>query len=395
MILPDVPLAPTPLNTFWCVCLYLFTILCYKNRFVNPAYLFNPKKSSRFLVFCFVLFALTVFCAGDFFHTIDFVQNTTIKQDLSEYMHFEMVYQYLAIFCGGNYWLFRLIVWGGAILLVGFVAKRLEADKGLVLFIIFIFAAVNFSGARMYLGMAIYFLGLSFIIKPTGKHSLPISYALGFLIILQAPFFHRSMYALVAATPLYFLPNFIGEKGTYYRVILFGVCGAVAVAFLSGLLYVLDFSFLDERTAGVTSHINHYLEAEEGMSTLTAMMVSPSAFLLTTTPFFAKIVNLFLITKTLSDNADKDLKIEQACFRFYFALTIASLVMGMLGGVNQFGGRIGSIALIPQVILIARLWGSGMMSFKTFKWILILGGAYTFLFVWYAWYCTWAHGTIY
>ena len=380
----------------WSVAVYLFTIFANKSRYVTPLYPLRPPPSPLFLFLCFGVFILTDFCAGDYFHTIDFVLETVVEQDVNEWQHFEIFYQYLSVFCGGNHWYFRFIVWWGALFLVGITAKRLGADCGLVFFIVFVFAAVNFSAGRMYLGMAVYFLGLSFLIKPWIKITLPLSYLLGAVIMLQAPFFHRVMYGLLATTPLFFLPNFIGARGVYYRPLMFGLVGAIATLFFAGILFVFDFSFLDERTAGVSAHINSYLENEAGLSIFTALMVSPSAFLLAGIALICKILNLFLITKTLvASGSRQDLKVEQVLFRFYFAMTIASLVMGMMGGLNQFGGRIGSMALIPSAILVARLWGRGIMDFKTFRCVLVIGGAYTFLLVWYSWYCTWAHGVIY
>lgn len=393
---PTFPLQESPMLLSWALFWYLFIILFNKYRYVSPLYPLRPSPSPLFLFCCFGVFILTDFCAGDYFHTIEFVLNTVVEQDVHEFQHFEAFYQHLSVFCGGNHWYFRVIVWWGALFLVGLTARRLCADCGLVFFIVFVFAAVNFSAGRMYLGMAVYFLGLSFLIKPWGKIGLPLSYLLGIVIMLQAPFFHRSMYGLLATTPLFFLPNFIGARGTYYRIVVVGAGGIVATLFLAGMLFVFDFSFLDERTAGVSEHINSYLENEAGLSIFTALMVSPSAFLLSGVALICRVLNLFLITNVLvNGNLGQDSKIEQVLFRFYFAMTIASLVMGMMGGLNQFGGRIGSMALIPSAILIARLWRRGIMDFKTFRNVLVLGGAYTFLFVWYSWYCTWAHGIIY
>ena len=389
---PSVPVEPTPTLTFWCVCLYLFVVTCSKYAFVNPLYPTSsrPRAGAPFLVVGVVLFAVTPFCTGDFFHMIDFVEGTTVEFDLSETSHYEVPYQWIAIFCGGNYWIFRLVVWGGAILLFALTAKRVGIDYRLALFIIFVISSLNFSYARSTLAQAIYFFGLSFFIRPTGKYSQIVGYAIGLLIILQAPFFHRSMWALVAITPLFFAPSFIAGRGTYWRTAVISIGIIIGTILLTGFLYVVDFSFLDEKVAGTSKHLTNYLDGGEGNSFWQALFVSPSAFLIKTVGLISNVGILALVTTAFSRcNDGRDLKVEQGIYKFYFAITFASLIMGMfVSGMWVLSYRLAIMAQIPCALLIGLMWTRGMLGFRTFRKILLLGGFSNFLIIAYTFYCT-------
>ena len=180
---------------------------------------------------------MTPFFSGDFYHYIEWVEKANVLWDINEFSHIEIAYQYISSFVNGSYFPFRFIVWGGEILLIGITAKRYDVSVKLTLYLILLLFPVLYSYARASLAMAVYFFGLSFVLKPIKNRLL--SYILAALFIIICPIFHRSIYVLIAITPITLLPLFYSFRSKW-KLFLYILCIAISVYAFSKVLLYLD-----------------------------------------------------------------------------------------------------------------------------------------------------------
>lgn len=143
----------------------LFIALYYKKNIV-----LNPQKNIRVgqLVLSILLIVIVSASSGsDWFSYQQMVWNYDFSNGATNYG--EPVYGYIARFTERNYLLFRLIVWGGAFLCALQAFKRMRINVNMAAFMLIAAFLLRFNYARASLGMAIYFLGLSFLISPYRK----------------------------------------------------------------------------------------------------------------------------------------------------------------------------------------------------------------------------------
>ena len=117
------------------------------------------------------------------------------------YEHYEKPYYVIINMVQNNYFLFRLVVWGGSLLLYWQTAKRLELDKSTFVFYLCICIVQLTAISRVCLAYALAFYGFSFIVKPIRRRKL-ISYVMGTCVILFSLLFHRSAIFLLAVLPI-------------------------------------------------------------------------------------------------------------------------------------------------------------------------------------------------
>lgn len=151
-----------------------------------------------------VLFAVSDFLAPDFWNYISEVESVW-SFDYSEELHMEWIYQFFVFFVAGDYFLFRLLVWGGLLLIYTKVCKRWSTDTVAFMFLLLVFFS-QFASSRANMGVAVYYLGLSFLLIPIPeKRKRSIVIALG--LIAFSSIFHSTMTMLIAFTPIILLPN--------------------------------------------------------------------------------------------------------------------------------------------------------------------------------------------
>ena len=142
------------------------------------------------------------YCNGtDFFTYKSFVHDTYG----TEVMHLEAVYGYILFLISNNYFLFRVIVWGLAVLFILRASERMGLSKYYVLFFLMLSFYSIFSYARVSLAMAIFFDGVSFVVPKVGKRTA-LKVMVGIAIMLLSVVFHRSLLVLVALALPVLLP---------------------------------------------------------------------------------------------------------------------------------------------------------------------------------------------
>ena len=94
-----------------------------------------------------------------------------------------------------NYYLWRLTVWGSALAITIWAFKRLGLNPR-IYYPIFVLCYLTRFISREQLGIAIMFLGSTFILNPTKNKSL--SFILGVALIMGSYYFHNSMVVSIA-----------------------------------------------------------------------------------------------------------------------------------------------------------------------------------------------------
>ncbi len=178
--------------------LYLFNIIislsllmgysrCYSGRGIL---LKQSQSYRRLAIFGILLYTLSIFGFTDldFYGYYDIFKQYVLWH---REIHMEPVYFRIADLTS-NYYVWRAIIWGGSTILMLLTIRRLKLNVVTTLVFIGLIYALHFYKLRNALGFSIGFYGLSFLLKPNAKYSLP-SYLFGTLLIASSFYFHRSM----------------------------------------------------------------------------------------------------------------------------------------------------------------------------------------------------------
>lgn len=166
--------------------IFVFSYLCKNNR--------------KTFVFSWLLMLL--FCLFAYWDTDYFSFRVGFYTSLSDFR--DPLYYYLSKISFNSYTIFRFYIWGGALLLLVKTVQRLHINRNMCAFVFSIFFLLIFSYARVSLGMAMYFYGLSFLLVPNKNRTIA-SYIWGVIFVGCSYFGHRSMLLPILFTPLIFL----------------------------------------------------------------------------------------------------------------------------------------------------------------------------------------------
>lgn len=192
-----------------------------------------------------------VFCIWAFWDT-DYYSFKYIFQHPSPSFR-DPLYYYLTFISFDSYSIYRLIIWGGALLLYYKTCSRLELNKNIAAYIFTVFFLLTFSFARASLGMALYFYGLSYLLKPD-DYNKNVGYIWGTIFILLSYLGHRSLLPIIAITPFIFIPL------TKQRIILI-LCIIPLIAWASKtfmLYFIYDGSALNGQFSEFSNAVRSY-----------------------------------------------------------------------------------------------------------------------------------------
>lgn len=268
-----------------------------------------------------VLFALTDFLAPDFWNYI-YQVDIVWMFDYSEELHLEWIYQVFVFFVLGDYFLFRLLVWGGMLFVYVKVCKRCSTDIVAFMFMLLVFFS-QFASSRANLGVAIYYLGLTFLLNPIpNKYKQSIAVTLG--LIAFSSIFHSSMAMLIVFTPLIFLPNIVKlskkiiliSLGMLICLLTFLMINPTAVIALLGSDSILEkFSF----------YMEEYDELEWGLPT-----GGISGWITFFTREFRMLVPVFILTYILRYKEEELPPIIGKTFNIVLIITIAAYTFRLI-----------------------------------------------------------------
>lgn len=176
---------------------YIFNFVLMNLIFVVGYFNRDKRIPVYFTWFLILVFLLYAFWDTDYFsfrHSF----HTSLEG------HRDPLYYYIGLLSFNSYTIFRFYIWGGALLLATKTAQRLHINSNTYAFVFSVFFLLIFSYARVSLGMAMYFYGLSYLLVPNKKNTIA-SYIWGVIFIVCSYFGHRSMILPILFTPLIFL----------------------------------------------------------------------------------------------------------------------------------------------------------------------------------------------
>lgn len=205
--------------------LFLIPYLANKNVIV---------RNNKFTWLVLLLLCLYGVYSGDWIH---------YKEKMLYYIYYgasglEEIYDLILFFIGNNYLLFRLIVWGSALLVLCALFYRLPINRFRVLGFYTIWGILFFAYARVSLGLALFFYAFSFWAYPLKKHKT-LGYLLGIICLLLSFYCHKSIIELCLLFPFAFIP--LSKK----KFILITIFSLVLVALLNHLIQYIDISMIE------------------------------------------------------------------------------------------------------------------------------------------------------
>lgn len=338
----------------------------------TPYYLTKYKKRAAFCIL--LLFCVYSFWGSDLFHVYDayheLVQNN---------WHLESTYHWIAANLAPNsYFLWRLIVWGLASILLWGTFSSLNINKNLAIAIFLSAWMIWFSYARASLSMALAFYGFALI--HSTKRWVKFGKLLGGAFILGSFYFHKSASFVIVCCLIVTIFPFFKKKAWWLPLIL-----------LLPLLYYLQQQLpsillgnLETDSEEITSYIERgqgYMEASKKIQGIGYTLGQ----LLERIPYYMVAITSFRIIT--SDYADKLPKDIIAFMKVLVLITFtASIFMFNLSFNTQvIYERFMRFSFIPTCVILTYC-----LEYKIFHkwhryalWIAIMGSAYQLTYILY------------
>lgn len=365
--------------TFWEVVfdlsLWLAIYASLKPVLKAPYTILN--RNQRWAYVFILLFCLFPFFGGDYFHYI-------LNYDAAKsggYAHIEDIYVWFIENWCTSYHMFRLGVWGTALLVLFTSYKYISNNIGLVLFFFGVLYLPWFSYARVSLAMALIFCGLCLCVKPINKLK-KISFLFGLSIMLTSIAFHRSAFIGIVCA----LGSLFFGKPNRKTIIILSILFPLAIFVLTyalGLFMSLDLGY-DDFISG-RQRDDYLLDENTGGL---AMGIGPFIMVfLTRAPMF--IVAFAYIYYAFKGYFTDFTYSERIISSYSFLVILLALVFSFDLGFNTYSlyYRTLTFSHIPSAIFLSKIYLSGR-SPRLYKWIYIptiIGVLYTLV---YSAYCT-------
>lgn len=295
------------------------------------------------IVLYFTLYAMFYCVNPDYFSYRDW-----LKVPNFSYWNREQVYAYLILFgrfldIDYQYELFRLIVWGGGLLLVWLTAKLYNGlpMPGLVMTFLFVLFSGTFCYGRVSLGMAVFFMGVTIMMmnKPN------LVRFLGFVLVLSSYFFHHQMIIGIGMLPGMIL-HLEKKKNLVFAMILLGMMIAV-ISYINSNISLMEEVFGADELAEKMETYN-----ERGSGT----------FRLSTSVAYINIILPFVFTAIFFFN-HKRKKLPRpivGIFRITFLLLLATVAFFVVSGPRStYTYRVLYLNIVPVSILVSYCYNEG------------------------------------
>ncbi|MDE5552880.1 MAG: hypothetical protein K2I91_06735 [Muribaculaceae bacterium] len=352
---------PTFLQSLYCLLYYLFVGLIGYNGNINRRIRREPNPNlTLFMVLATFLYVLTYFIDTDYFHYEALVQDYSQR----EVFHVEPVYGLIAAASFYNYILFRIIVWGGALLLFCKTVKISHTNLNHALYTLFIIFIGIFAYARATLGMAFAYCGLALIVQnPPGVKKI-----LGFGLLLCSIIFHSSM-ALIIGVAIISLIMPLNKKTLLISLVSTAI-GAVAITGL--FISILTDNQLGD--AYVMSKLYTYTSGN--MEDDPTTMLGKIKYSLAAAAYY---LGVFFCIQSIFKLKAKGIKVSKLQEVFtkcaLLIILLSTLLLFLPLGVNVFAYRIRYMAMIPICICLTSMTDKGLISLSKYRLCMGMGAA--------------------
>ncbi len=349
MLLSIIPNAPSSISYVFAGVLSILLVLCvWRVKNIPHKLTSNGILFALFLCLIYYLFPMG---GTDFYDYKEWVETsgyTNLSSIPFYYLHYEKPYYAIINLVQNNYLLFRLIVWGGSLLLYWQTARRLQLNTNTFAFYLCICIVQLTAVSRVCLAYALAFYGFSFLAKPIGRGvSNLFSYALGVGIILVSLLFHRSAIFMLAILPL---SLFSFNKKTIWLFAL-AIPTIVVAAYTNLFDFIFNFeqtdtSLLDSETA------MYYLDSDKKRS------VGMGQGLEFAMKYGSHVVMVLLIVKSILNSAYKSWPAhiqKYANATLFITVLAAALLLAPGASTYKTFERLIAFAYVPQSFFMAYL----------------------------------------
>lgn len=217
------------LITFFNLVIYYLIYILSKKSFWQKV---NVERRTRYCIFILsVLFCIIPFWGGDYFH---YMEIFPILRAGEYQLNIENIYTIIARLTQ-DYHIFRLFVWGGAIVLICICIKLLKLRYDITFFLFTTLFLYKFSYARVSLAMSLMYIGSALLLKDKN-----IKKIFGIIAIIVSFYFHKSAIfgiAVIIITPL-FLNN---SRFKIYSLLLLFPLFVLVTQYFIGEYLAVDF----------------------------------------------------------------------------------------------------------------------------------------------------------
>lgn len=362
-------------SNFWtalyCIVFFLYLVwINFKRGIANIHKVKIPTYKKQCAVFLIAFFIVTHCYSGDFFHFMETVHNYDFTP--GRYNYGEKIYLLIGEVLNRNYFLFRIVVWGGSFILFCLTAKRMNIPVYYAAIFLALSFSITFSYARVTAAMATFFYGLSFLCIPMNKSKVR-GYFIGFVLIICSTYFHNSAFIMAILSIMVFLP--LRKKLVVLIICLIPLLSLLLKDYFELFLY-------DESTDEVVARkMQRYSERE--------LDFGISRYILNTTKYlsfyFPIIICLYTIFKyKIHQISDTILRMEKVVF----GLVLTSTCFIFLGqDFFTFYYRILFMTMIPLCLISTKLYYDQIISRKMYLWCCIPGIVSQAMFYCYNLYC--------
>lgn len=328
---------------FWGLYMVVF-VYAVRKVFVSAPKNNRRVKVSNLIVLYFAIYAVFYCVNPDYFRYREWLSFPYLMD-----FHKEQVYAFLIMFCRSlpfdyPFEVFRLIVWGGGVLLVLYTSRMYRSllMPGLTVLFLFVFYSSTFCYARASLAMAVFFMGVSIYLWR--KNDWSKLFGMGMAICSY--FFHHEMIIGIAVLPALLL-SFEKKQSKYYSLVLLAILIG-GITFINSNLELMESIFGADELAEKMEELN---DQEQGAFRMSTFVKYADYFY----PFFL-ITTIFYRYKKIPDTI-------AGIYRITFALLMATVAFMVVSGLRStYTYRVMYITIIPMSILIAYCYNQGFFK---------------------------------
>lgn len=325
----------TPQQVFVNVVLFLFLILQLYGQFNrnHPV----PEWKRIIIILGILFFCLFPYWGNDYWHYMyDFHQIKKGGLTNLEDIYYDIIGDYMP-----SYFIFRLSIWGSALVFMYKIFKIESLNFGMVTLIFVATFLPLFSYARATLPMTMMYLGVSIIYSQGSKQMIRL--VIGFALIITSLPFHKSAIFGVISIIL----ASIARYKTKYLILAVIVSIPFMISFLEN--YSQDFLLLDGGDNLVVQTGQNYLLSESNKMGIAAQIYA----FIQRIPFVGMLILFLYLIKT---DKLKQLPRSVVIFSIISAIEIfASFLLLILNtelNISAISYRFAYFAWIPSIVLL-------------------------------------------
>lgn len=313
-----------------------------------------------------------IFCLYAFWDTDYFSFRYIFHTELDDFR--DPLYTYIGMVSFESYTIFRLLIWGTALYLFKRTVDRFDISYNVAAYIFTVFFLLTFSYARVSLGMAMYFYGLSFLLRPNQENRF-WSIVWGLAMVGASYFGHRSLLALIMLTPLALIKL---NKKSFLAIVALGVIvGGLAATLLEDIV---------SGTVILSDDLGAFGEAAEQYANIEVEMEYNWKFaLMRNLRFYSFYVAMaYIVWKTAFSSDAKRVsneikRLATVCLGILI-LAVSFMVLPSWGA-EIIGYRYLYMLGIPVCLILAYFATNEMAKPRTIFWLLLLALLYSEAFI--------------